>query len=81
VNHESQIAGHEAQPLDEVRCVGCGCTDSKPCFDLAGQPCRWVAIESDEIAAGLLPRGQLAGLCSHCAIKPLDQLIEMGMID
>jgi len=65
---------------DEVRCVGCGCTDSNPCLDLAGQPCSWVAVESDEIAAGIFPRGQLAGICSQCAVKPLDQLLAQGIV-
>lgn len=61
--------GHELQPLDEIRCVGCGCTDSKPCFDLAGQPCYWAAVNEESGS----------GLCSLCAAKPLDRLIAEGL--
>jgi hypothetical protein len=53
----------------EIRCVGCGCTDSNPCIDLAGQTCSW-SVVNEETGAGL---------CTVCAMKPLDQLIEQGL--
>lgn len=58
-------------------CVGCGCTDARPCSNLAGETCRWIVTESEEIGAGgLLPLGQLAGLCSNCVILPVGELLE-----
>lgn len=80
MNHEVPVTDHQPLDLSEVRCVGCGCTDSNPCVDLAGKPCAWIAVEADTIAAGLLPGGQLSGICSNCAMKPLDVLLERGLL-
>jgi hypothetical protein len=46
----------------ETTCVGCGCTDLQAC---AGG-CQWIAI--DEMTG--------FGICSNCAILPLDDLVE-----
>jgi hypothetical protein len=48
----------------EIRCIGCACTDVSPCFGPEGA-CFWVAVDE---ASG-------RGLCSACAVKPLDELI------
>lgn len=48
-----------------IACNGCGCTDEDPCIDLAGQPCRWTVV-NEEVGAGL---------CSVCAARPLQELI------
>jgi hypothetical protein len=37
-------------------CAFCGCTDTTPCTDQAGQPCSWVT----------------PALCSVCATRPTD---------
>lgn len=46
----------------EPVCIGCGCSDEDPCEG----GCSWVSVNED---LG-------AGLCSQCAAKPLDELIE-----
>jgi hypothetical protein len=45
----------------EIQCVGCGCTDSRPCPG----GCAWAAVNEDE---GI-------GLCTNCAVLPLDELL------
>lgn len=47
-----------------LRCIGCGCTDAQPCPD----GCAWAAVDEE----------QGIGLCTNCAVKPLDQLIGEG---
>jgi hypothetical protein len=46
--------------MDRIVCIGCGCDDHHPCPG----GCSWVAV-NDEIRVGL---------CSTCAVKPLDEL-------
>lgn len=54
-----------------IVCIGCGCTETQPCIarDLASPlgwvACSWTAIDED---TGM-------GLCSTCAVKPLDELV------
>jgi hypothetical protein len=53
------------QAPQPIECIGCGCTDDHAC--LGG--CAWVAVDAEECI----------GLCSNCAVKPLDQLILGGL--
>jgi hypothetical protein len=58
-----------------IVCAGCGCTDQRPCVNLAGQTCRWTTQESEEAAGTFFGGRKRAGLCSFCAAKPLDELL------
>jgi hypothetical protein len=56
-------------------CVGCGCTNDRACMD-GGLPCHWIAVENEEMPSSLLSvPGTIAGICSVCAAKPLEELI------
>jgi hypothetical protein len=55
-------AAYLAESLSEITCVGCGCTDSRPC----PEGCYWIAMEE---AAG-------RGICSQCAATPVDALLK-----
>lgn len=51
----------------ELACICCGCTESRACPG----GCSWAAVDED---AGV-------GLCSACAVKPMDQLIAEGVLE
>lgn len=51
-----------------IVCIGCGCTDASGCApDENGKGCHWVSWCEQT--------GQ--GLCSRCALRSIDELIEM----
>jgi len=58
------MSGRARNPIEEIRCVGCGCTDSRPCITETG-PCTWIVIVEES----------RSGLCSACAALPLETLI------
>lgn len=47
---------------DEIICIGCGRTEERACEG----GCSWVAVDED----------RRVGICSRCAKKPLDELID-----
>jgi hypothetical protein len=49
-----------------VICIGCGCDELHACIDASENPCRWIAVDE---GAGL-------GLCSECASKPIEELLD-----
>ena len=51
-------------PIDDRVCIGCGCTQLTPC--LGG--CHWTTEDF----------GDGHGLCSACAVIPLEELIRRG---
>jgi hypothetical protein len=53
--------------MNELTCIGCGCTDAHPCVDENGMACSWVSWVEQT--------GQ--GLCSCCALLSIDELVEM----
>ena len=54
--------------MDEIRCVGCGCTDSQACVTEDGA-CFWVVVVEET----------RTGLCSACAALPIDVLIARAL--
>jgi hypothetical protein len=59
-------AAPPAHPFElRLCCAGCGCSHLDPCIDAAGQPCSWAAAH---VGVGI-------GLCTHCAARPLEELL------
>lgn len=52
----------------EPTCIGCGCTESRACLGPDGLPCYWVSLDEETNR----------GLCSTCALKPLEELLDEG---
>ncbi|HVI10186.1 MAG TPA: hypothetical protein VND65_17990 [Candidatus Binatia bacterium] len=50
-------------PAPPMICAGCGCDEQHACV-VDGVACHWVATD-----------GEQYGLCSVCAVKPLEELI------
>jgi len=52
--------------VNETRCVGCGCTETAPCFGQLTETgtCFWTWMSPDE----------KIGLCSACAAKSIEEL-------
>jgi len=66
VTEEGLVARAMLNPVPDfepcITCIGCGCTDTAPCLNA----CFWTWM--NELTG--------AGLCSHCAVLPLDVLAE-----
>ncbi len=50
---------NKSKTVIEAKCLGCGCTDSRACLPLVGDPCHWLRVD---YKLGI-------GVCSECPEK------------
>lgn len=63
-NYKSPLLQQQIQEPPVV-CIACGCSEENACPG----PCVWVAVNTE---SGY-------GLCSSCAVFPLEKLIQEGL--